>query len=136
VCTSFAFDANSHRLSSGQPYLSCKLETQKTHMACAQSDAKDLESKILCVVLNNCDLSLSLAHTILNVKDFAFVAHRIKVGHKARRSRILGFESAHAHKIEIFGRVSHKCKRFCIWPFQIQNGLDFDSLDLLDLTRT
>jgi hypothetical protein len=28
-----------------------------------------------------------------------------------------------------FGCVSRKCKRFCIWSFQMQNLLDFDSLD-------
>jgi hypothetical protein len=28
-----------------------------------------------------------------------------------------------------FGCVSRKCKSFCIWLFQMQNALDFDSLD-------
>jgi hypothetical protein len=37
-----------------------------------------------------------------------------------------------------FGLVSRKCKRICIWSFQMRNVLDFDSLDQnhLDSIRT
>jgi hypothetical protein len=56
-CT-FAFDAKSHPRTFVSPIYRANLKLKTEHtLACAQSDAKDLESKIFCAVLNHCDLS-------------------------------------------------------------------------------
>jgi hypothetical protein len=74
-------------------------------------------------------------HKTLNAKDFAFMAHNIHniFGFDCKRikgsydQRTVGHTHTSQHT-----RVSTRhtrSKRFCIWSFQMQNVLDFKSLD-------